>query len=65
MKSRRREREDVVLLTEACTALAALVRAEYPARMRLADIAARWGEGLSEQQVEAVEWFEQLRGVTG
>jgi hypothetical protein len=47
-----------VLLERACAALAVLVRVEYPSDRSLAEIATTWGEGISEEQIEALKWFE-------
>jgi hypothetical protein len=46
-------------LEQACRALASLVRMEYPSHLTLADVAQRWGEGITPDQVKALRWFER------
>lgn len=42
----------------ACSALASLVRAEYPTGLTLAEIALTWGEGISPEQIDALVCLE-------
>ena len=38
--------------------LAALIRAEYPSNWSLAEIAGVWGEGITQEQIDALRWLE-------
>jgi hypothetical protein len=51
-------RRRLVLYERACAALTVLVRMEYRPHFTLAEIASRWGEGISEEQIEALAWLE-------
>src|SRR5947199_5257765 len=46
-----------VLLERACAALTQLVRQEFP-DVSLADIAATWGESISDEQIEALRQLD-------
>jgi hypothetical protein len=49
-----------VLLERAMSALASLVRAEYPGPRTLEEIGSIWGaDFLSEEQVEALAWLDR------
>lgn len=39
---------------DALSALVKLVRQEYPERLPLVEIAATWGDGISEQEIAAL-----------
>ena len=47
-----------VLLERACAALASMVRQEYPESYSLAEIAATWGEGITPEQIEALQLLD-------
>lgn len=47
-------RSQVILLERACSALASLVRDEYPDHYTLAEIADTWGVNITPEQVEAL-----------
>ena len=46
------------MLEAGYRALAGLVRAEYPDRLTLAAIAATWGDGITDEQVDALRVLE-------
>ena len=50
--------ETSALLASACSALAAIVRAEYGDRYSLTEIAATWGEGIPAGEIAALEVVE-------
>lgn len=52
-------RDRLAVLEAASAALAALVRSDSPGGLSLAEIALRWGEGISDEQREALEAFER------
>ncbi len=45
-------------MERACAGLAILVRGEYPPDLTLAEIAQTWGDGVSQEQIEALGLFE-------
>lgn len=52
-------RARLAMLEQACELLAALVRQEQPEGLSLAEIAFRWAESPSEEQLEALAELER------
>lgn len=48
----------IVLLERACTALAALVRDEFPDDYSLSECAYTWGDGITPEQIDAIRVLE-------